>query len=192
VRGDFAQMQRGRAKYLGDTIHAWQLPLEAIRKIGFQMLIAVRTMQFFRDARLGLLAQISSRMIRYIYGAEIHWDAQLEPGLYIMHGNGLVIGASVRVEEGCVLSQNVTLGAAYDAESGENAGPHLERDVHVGPGATLLGRITVGAGSKVMAGAVLTVSVPAMSLVTPPASIISVRRAASPIDAAAVSTQEPR
>jgi len=176
VRGDFAQMQAGRAKYLGDRIEGWQLPLEAIRKIGFQMLIAIRGMQFFRDAGFSLGAQFASRMIRYIYNAEIHWDAQLAPGLYIMHGNGLVIGGSVTVGEGCVLSQNVTLGAAYDSETGTNAGPTLERDVHVGPGATLLGRITIGAGTKIMAGSVLSVSVPPGSLVAPPQPVVSERR----------------
>ena len=57
---------------------------------------------------------------------------------------------------------------------------------------TLELRITVGAGSKVMAGSVLTVSVPAMSLVSPPASIITERRAASQLDAPAVAAQEAR
>jgi serine acetyltransferase len=51
----------------------------------------------------------------------------------------------------------------------------LGRDVHVGPGATLLGPIHVGDRTKVMAGAVLTKSVPADSLVKPADSIVTTR-----------------
>jgi serine acetyltransferase len=51
----------------------------------------------------------------------------------------------------------------------------LGRDVHVGPGATLLGPIHVGDRTKIMAGAVLTKSVPPDSLVKPADSIVTTR-----------------
>ena len=59
--------------------------------------------------------------------------------------------------------------------------PTLERNVHVGPGASLIGPITVGEGSKVRAGAVLRRSVPPGSLVETPAPLVHPRtmRAAS-------------
>jgi serine O-acetyltransferase len=50
--------------------------------------------------------------------------------------------------------------------------PRLERNVHVGPGATILGPIVVGEGTKIQAGALLTTSVPARSLVLAPRSEI--------------------
>ena len=185
VRGDFAAMQEGRARYLGDRLKSWQMPLEAVRKIGFQMMVAIRAMHFFRDSGFSLGAQFAARMIRYVYNAEIHWDAQLAPGIAIIHGNGLVIGATAKVAEGCVLSQNVTLGAAFDSSAGTNLAPTLERNVHIGPGCTLIGNIVVGAESKLMAGAVLTVSVPPGSLVAPVPPNIGLRRARTAGGAAA-------
>jgi serine acetyltransferase len=68
--------------------------------------------------------------------------------------------------------------------------PVLEHDVHVGPGATLLGPITVGARSKVMAGTVLMDSVPPYSIVEHAAATIRARgprRVRRPADADATS-----
>jgi serine acetyltransferase len=54
-----------------------------------------------------------------------------------------------------------------DPETGAMGAPTLERNVHVGPGATLIGPILVGEGTKIMAGSVLNRSVPPNSLVRP-------------------------
>jgi serine acetyltransferase len=45
----------------------------------------------------------------------------------------------------------------------------------VGPGATLLGPITIGAGTKIMAGVVLIQSVPPQSVVQSPTPIVRTR-----------------
>jgi serine O-acetyltransferase len=178
VRGDFEAMRRGRARYLGDSAEQVRFPVEVVKKIGLQMMVAVRGMQLLRDAHVPLGPQIASRMIRYVYGAEIHWDATIAPGTNIIHGNGLVIGSAVTIGEGCVLLHNVTLGAAFDPVTGLNVGPTLGKNVHVGPGATILGKITVGDGTKIMAGAVLDRSVPPGSLVMPAPAVVTLRRTA--------------
>ena len=179
VRADYASVQRNRAKYHRDIIPTWRLPLDVVRKIGLQMAAAVRLMQLFRDLRIPLLPRIASRMIRHLYGAEIHWDADIAPGISIVHGNGLVIGHGARVGERCILFHNVTLGEGVDPETRAVGTPTLEADVHIGPGATLIGPITVGRGSKIMAGAVVSVSIPPRSVVTPPRPKIEARPAAS-------------
>jgi serine O-acetyltransferase len=138
-----------------------------VTKIGPQMVYAVRVMRLLRDAGLRTSARVVSRLIRHAYAAEIHWDAELAPGTSVIHGNGLVVSHAARVAEGCVLFHNVTLGVGVDPETGDIGAPTLERHVHVGPGATLIGPITVGEGSKVMAGSVLDRSVPPYSLVRP-------------------------
>ncbi|MET0340709.1 MAG: hypothetical protein ABW252_06890 [Polyangiales bacterium] len=167
VRADFELMRRGRAKYLGDEIGARAFPAEVVKRIGLQLMVAVRTMHFLRDAGLTPGAQVASRLIRHLYGAEIHPESQWEPGVNLVHGNGLVVGRGARVRRGCVLLHNVTLGDAFDVASGSIGGPSLGENVHVGPGCTLLGPINVGAGSKLMAGAILDRSVPPRSLVRP-------------------------
>lgn len=167
IRADFSSLQRYREKYHAEKVSVARLPLEVVRKIGFQMLIATRVMRLSRDIGLPLVPQITSRLIRHWYGAEIHWHAEIADGVSIVHGNGLVISHRAKVGPGSILFQNVTLGEGLDAESRQSGAPSLGRDVHVGPGATLLGPIHIGDGTKIMAGSVVTKSVPANSLVKP-------------------------
>ncbi len=141
------------------------LASDAVKKIGFQLMIAYRVMRFFRGAGLLLGAQFMSRTIRHAFASDIHWDAELEPGIMIVHGFGLAISYAARARHGCILFQNVTLGYGPDPETKASGAPLLERNVHVGIGATLYGPIVVGESSKIMAGCVLSRSVPARSIV---------------------------
>ena len=180
VRADYATVQRYRAKYHGDERPLARLPVDAITKIGFQMMIAMRTMALFRDAHLPVLPQIASRFIRHAYGAEVHWNTTLRDGIAIVHGTGLVLSHRAVIGEGCILFHNVTLGEGLDPDTKEAGAPTLGRDVHVGPGATLLGPIHVGDGTKIMANSVLTRSVPPGSLVRPAEAIVTERAPSRP------------
>ncbi len=180
VRADFGTVQRYRAKYHGDQRSLLRMPVDAVTRIGFQMMIAMRTMRLLSDAKIPVLPQIASRFIRHAYGAEVHWNTTLCDGIAIVHGTGLVLSHRATVGEGCILFHNVTLGEGIDPETREAGAPTLGRDVHVGPGATLLGPIHVGDGSKIMAGAVLTRSVPPGSLVRPAESVVGERAPSRP------------
>ena len=154
---------------------------DAVKKIGFQLMIAYRVMRFFRQAGLGLGAQFMSRSIRHAFASDIHWDAELEPGIVIVHGFGLAVSYAAKVRAGCILFQNVTLGYGNDPLTKQPGAPLLERNVHVGIGATLYGPIVVGEGTKIMAGCVLSKSVPARSIVEAPVPQVGSRApAASP------------
>lgn len=167
VAADYAAVIAYRGKYNAERKSMKQLPVDVVRKIGVQMMVAVRAMQFLRDAGVPIAPQIASRLIRHLYAADVHWDARLAPGVSVIHGQGLVISHAARVAEGCILFHDVTLGEGRDADTERVGSPTLERNVHVGPGAVLLGPITVGEGTKIMAGSVLTESVPPYSLVQP-------------------------
>ena len=175
VRADFGTLQRYREKYHQEKVSLGRMPLDAVRKIGFQMMLAMRAMRLTRDLGLPVVPQIASRLIRHVYGAEIHWNTEIADGVAIVHGNGLVLSHRAKVGPGAILSQNVTLGEGLDPQTRESGAPTLGKDVHIGPGATLLGPIHVGDGSKIMAGAVLTRSVPPNSLVKPAEAEVSPR-----------------
>ena len=171
IREDHRMMRHYADKY-DDRLDATEadasssvIASDAVRKIGFQLMVAYRVMRFFRQAGLGLAAQFTSRAIRHAFASDIHWDAELEPGVMIVHGFGLAISYAAKVKAGCILFQNVTLGYGNDPVTREGGGPVLEKNVHVGIGATLFGPITVGEGTKIMAGCVLNRSVPARSIV---------------------------
>lgn len=178
VRADHDQLRRTREKYHGDSISSARLPLDLVHRVGFQMLTVYRVMRLFDEWRVPLVPQILSRLIRHVYGAEIHWRTQIAPGVSIVHGNGLVLSHGASIGTGCILFQNVTLGESLDAVTGVIGAPTLEANVHVGPGASLLGPIAVGTRTKVGAGAVLMQSVGDDSLVMPPTPTITSRSAA--------------
>jgi serine acetyltransferase len=181
IRADHDAVLRGESKYgkPGAASSSW-LIVDAIRRIGFQMMIVYRIMRLFRAIRLTPLAMITSRVIRHVYAAEIHWDADIAPGVALVHGVGLVLSREARVGAGCIIFQSVTLGVSIDPVTREVGGPTLEEDVHVGPGACLLGPITIGRGTKIMANAVVMSSVPENSVVEISAPLIRTRARAEP------------
>ena len=153
---------------------------DAVKKIGFQLMIAYRVMRFLRAADLQLGAQFTSRAIRHAFASDVHWDAELEPGIMIVHGFGLAISYAAVAKHGCILFQNVTLGYGPDPQTRRAGAPTLERNVHVGIGATLYGPIVVGEGTKIMAGCVLSHSVPARSIVEAPIPQVGARAPVRP------------
>jgi serine acetyltransferase/GT2 family glycosyltransferase len=149
---------------------------DAVKKIGLQLMIAYRVMRFFRASGNVLAAQFMSRAIRHAFASDIHWDAELDPGVVVVHGFGLAISYAARVRSGCIIFQNVTLGFGPDPDRSKPGGaPLLEKNVHVGIGATLFGPIVVGEGTKIMAGCVLNKSVPPRSIVEAPVPHVAAR-----------------
>lgn len=104
------------------------------------------------------LARFLSQFARWLTGIEIHPGATIGRGFFIDHGMGVVIGETTIIGENVTLYQGVTLGG-----TGKEVGkrhPTLEDCVVVGVGASVLGNITVGRGSKVGGGAVVIDDVP--------------------------------
>ncbi len=172
--------ESGTGTGTGTSESRLSLASDAVKKIGFQLMIAYRVMRFFRQAGPGLGAQFMSRSIRHAFASDIHWDAELEPGIVIVHGFGLAVSYAAKVRAGCILFQNVTLGYGNDPETKLAGAPLLERNVHVGIGATLYGPIVVGEASKIMAGCVLSRSVPARSIVEAPVPQVGARAPVRP------------
>lgn len=175
IKADHQAARSADARY-ATTERKGSILGDAIQRIGFQMMIAYRVMRLFRALRLGIFAKLTSRLIRHLYAADIHWDAQLAPGVLIVHGVGLVLSHAAKVGPGCILFQHVTLGESIHPTRREIGGPTLEADVHVGPGAVLLGPIVLGRGSKVTAGALVMQDVPPNSVVETASSTVRSRR----------------
>lgn len=114
-----------------------------------------------------LLARFISEIAHSRTGVDIHPGAQIGEGFFIDHGTGVVIGQTAILGKNVRLYQAVTLGAKRfpeDAEGnlikGTDRHPILEDDVVIYAGATVLGRITIGARSTIGGNVWLTRSVP--------------------------------
>ncbi len=96
-------------------------------------------------------------------GIEIHPSARIGKGLFIDHGNGVIIGETAIVGDNVTLYQGVTLGGT-GKEHGKRH-PTLCNNVMVSAGAKVLGSFTIGENSKIGAGSVVLEEVPPTSTV---------------------------
>lgn len=105
---------------------------------------------------------ISQRAVRRT-GIEIHPGATIGKGLFIDHGNGVIIGETTIIGDNCTLYQGVTLGGT-GKEQGKRH-PTLGNNVMVSAGAKVLGSFKIGDNSKIGAGSVVLHEVPPNSTV---------------------------
>jgi serine O-acetyltransferase len=128
-------------------------------------------------ALLGLGAPLIARMIteqaHSETGIDIHPGATIGAHCFIDHGTGVVIGETAILGERVRIYQAVTLGAKrFETEAdgtlvkGRARHPIVEDDVVIYAGATILGRVTIGAGSVIGGNVWLTRSVPPGSNLT--------------------------
>ncbi|QNA87695.1 serine acetyltransferase [Massilia sp. Dwa41.01b] len=125
--------------------------------------------------RLGVpfLARLAADIAHTLTGIDIHPAAQIGASFFIDHGTGVVIGETAIIGQRVRLYQAVTLGARRfptdehgATVKGAPRHPIVEDDVVIYAGATILGRITVGAGSTIGGNVWLTQSVAPGSNVT--------------------------
>lgn len=125
---------------------------------GFHAVTAHRLAHALHKRGCVLTARAISQGVKMLTGIEIHPGATVGKGVFIDHGTGVVIGETAVVGDNCTIYQGVTLGG-----TGKNSGkrhPTLGDNVMVGAGAKILGPFTVGANSKIAAGAVVLDTVP--------------------------------
>ncbi len=130
---------------------------------GLHALLAHRVAHVLHRSGVPLMPRLIASIARALTGIEIHPAAQIGPGLFIDHGMGVVIGETARLGQDVTIYQSVTLGGTGFATGKRH--PTVQDNVTIGAGATLLGPITVGHGSKIGAGSVVIHDVPPLSTV---------------------------
>lgn len=105
----------------------------------------------------GRLARLSARVLAVFYRPQITLYLRAKnigEGFYIQHGFATAVNA-VRIGRNCWVSQQVTVG-----HGGMGELPILEDGVRIYVGAKVIGKVTVGANTKVGANAVVVKDVP--------------------------------
>ena len=126
---------------------------------GFQALQSHRIAHWlWRQGRETLAFQFQSR-VSELFQLDIHPAARIGSGVFVDHGDGIVIGETAVVGDEVSLLHGVTLGGT--GAKGGDRHPKLGRGVLVGAGAKILGNIEIGDYAKIAAGSVVLKPVPA-------------------------------
>ena len=133
-------------------------PMEVLLYPSFRVMIQYRKAhKLYQNGHYFLARWISQRAARKT-GIEIHPGAQIGKGLFIDHGNGVIIGETAIIGDNVTLYQGVTLGGT-GKETGKRH-PTLRDNVMVSAGAKVIGSFTIGEISKIGAGSVVLEEVP--------------------------------
>ena len=137
---------------------AIKTPLEVLLYPSFRVMIQYRKAhKLYQNGHYFRARWISQRAARKT-GIEIHPGAQIGKGLFIDHGNGVIIGETAIIGDNVTLYQGVTLGGT-GKETGKRH-PTLRDNVMVSAGAKVIGSFTIGENSKIGAGSVVLEEVP--------------------------------
>ncbi len=119
-----------------------------------------------------IIPRIMSERAHSRTGIDIHPGAEIQPGFFIDHGTGVVIGETCRIGRNVKIYQGVTLGALspFDKKGvpirDVKRHPDIEDDVIIYSNATILGgNTTIGKGSIIGGNTWTVKSVPAGSIV---------------------------
>jgi serine O-acetyltransferase len=120
-----------------------------------------RVAHWLYEAELFLLARIVNHISRFFTAIDIHPGAQIGENFFIDHGF-VVIGETAIIGDNVTIYQGATLGGTNPTNGqGGKRHPTIGNDVIISLGAAVLGPITVGAGARIGANAVVTKDVAA-------------------------------
>ena len=142
---------------------AIKTPWEVFLYPSFKAITRYRIAHWLFERKHYFLARWYSQKTARKTGIEIHPGAKIGKGLFIDHGNGVIIGETAIIGNNVTLYQGVTLGGT-GKEKGKRH-PTIGDNVMISAGAKVLGSFTVGENSKIGAGSVVLSEVPPNSTV---------------------------
>ena len=120
---------------------------------GIRVLFWYRIAHFMAFHRLYTIAGFLSQHAAKVTGISISPKAKIGKRVFIDHGIGVVIGATAMIEDDVTILHGVTLGARRAVKGRRH--PYVKKGTFIDANAQLLGTITIGAFSKVGAGAIV-------------------------------------
>lgn len=143
---------------------------------GFKYTVILRYIQTLQKSKLllplVLLLKIKLVLMQHKYGIQIPWYTKIGKGFYIGHFGEIVVNGGSIIGENVNISQGVTIG---QVNRGKYQGvPTIGNGVYIGPGAKVIGKISIGSNVAIGANAVVTTDVPDNACVAGvPARVIS-------------------
>lgn len=119
-----------------------------------------RVAHWLFNAQLFFLARAINHTSRFLTAIDIHPGAKIGRNFFIDHGF-VVIGETAEIGDNVTMYQGSTLGGTNPTSGvGGKRHPTIGDNVIISLGAAVLGPLTIGAGSRIGANAVVTKDVP--------------------------------
>lgn len=131
-----------------------------IFKAGFQAVLLYRVSHWLFQRGWIYLPWFLSRVSLAITGAEIEFNAQIGPGMFVAHPVGIVVGRGTVIGSEVTLFQGVTFGVRSWHPDQIRKFPRVGNRCFFFSGAAVVGDITIGDECIVGAHAVVTRDVP--------------------------------
>lgn len=156
-------MLEGLTRYLDSIVARDPAPRsrwEVLLYPGVWALGLHRAAHWLFEAELYFLARLVNHISRFLTSIDIHPGARIGRNFFIDHGF-VVIGETAEIGDNVTMYQGSTLGGTNPTSGkGGKRHPTIGDNVIVSLGAAILGPITVGAGARIGANAVVTKDVP--------------------------------
>jgi serine O-acetyltransferase len=110
------------------------------------------------------LSSLYSILRMISFSIEIPCTTQIDEGFFIGHAEGLLINPNCTIGKNFTIYQGVTLGGNIGKIRDGRVAPLIGDNVFIGPGAKVLGPVTVGDNSMIGANAVVMKDIPKDSL----------------------------
>jgi serine O-acetyltransferase len=152
-----------RLRLIKKKAFPWYVLESLLFETGYQAVVLHRIAHWFKAHRVPALGPAFARLNQFLTGVDIAPAARIGPGLMIVHGTGIVVGAWARIGRDAILLHDVTIGSPDPTR--REAMPTIGDCVFIGAGAKLIGEITVGDDVFIGVDAIVTRDVPAGSRV---------------------------
>ena len=127
----------------------------------FKYIFWMRVCSFTKKGKhrlLFLFTRLILNHYKYKLGICIPYNTQISEGFYIGHFGGIIVSPKAIIGQNCNLSHGVTIGKI---SRGKNSGaPIIGNNVYIGPGAKIIGGITIGDNVAIGANSVVVSDVP--------------------------------
>ena len=118
----------------------------------------------FAKLNYALYKVLNAIFVIGMFNTEITPSQSISDKVILYHPYGIIINGKSNIADGVVIRQQVTIGNKGSGK-GDELCPTIERNVEIGAGAKIIGKVTIGENSKIGANAVVTKSFPKNSII---------------------------
>jgi serine O-acetyltransferase len=129
-------------------------------KAGFQAVVLYRIAHWFHERAWTYPAWFFCRLNLALTGADIEFNAEIGPGMFISHPVGIVIGRGTRIGRSVTIFQGVTCGARSWRPEAITRFPTIGDNCYLFAHAAVLGPVRIGNECVVGAHALVTRNLP--------------------------------